>query len=168
VGSVIHRVPGVLHADHVGLTVPDLEAAAEFYRATFGAVELYRLGPYDARELPPSADGRDWTAAHVNVVDARLSLIMLQLAPNIMLELFQYDRPADRNPEPPRNCDIGGHHLALQVKDLNAAVAALIASGVRVLSGPIAVSVPNRSPVRVQYFLDPWGNQLELVEVVSP
>jgi catechol 2,3-dioxygenase-like lactoylglutathione lyase family enzyme len=162
----MQRVPGLLKADHVAITVPDLEAAVEFYCTAFGAHELYRLGPFDSRELPAGADGKDWTEAHVNVADARLRIAMLQLAPNLKLELFQYDRPADRGKEPPRNCDAGGHHLALGVENLENAVNALVQGGLRVMSGPIEVPLPSGT-LRVQYFLDPWGNQLELVEVVA-
>jgi catechol 2,3-dioxygenase-like lactoylglutathione lyase family enzyme len=162
----MERVPGLLNVDHVAITVPDVEAATDFYCSTFGAVELYRLGPFDARELPAAADGRDWTAAHLNVPDARLRIVMLRIAPNLMLELFQYDRPADSRKEPPRNCDVGGHHLAFQVESLENAVTALRDRGLKIMSGPIEVPVTHRGLLRVQYFLDPWGNQLELVEIV--
>ena len=44
-----------------------------------------------------------------------LSLAMLQLAPNLKVQLVQYDKPADRGKAMPRNCDLGGHHVALLV-----------------------------------------------------
>ena len=78
-----------------GLTVPDSSTpTARFYCDVFGAHELYRLGPFDAAELPRMEDGRDWTEAHINVGGARLTIAMLSIGPNLMLELFQYDRPA--------------------------------------------------------------------------
>ena len=60
-------LPGLSHVDHVGLTVPDLDAASRFYCEVIGGDEVYRLGPFDAAEIPRMADGRDWTAAHINV-----------------------------------------------------------------------------------------------------
>ncbi len=57
-------LPGLSHVDHVGLTVPDLDAASKFYCDVIGGYELYRLGPFDAAEMPRMADGRDWTEAH--------------------------------------------------------------------------------------------------------
>jgi catechol 2,3-dioxygenase-like lactoylglutathione lyase family enzyme len=156
--------PGLSRVDHVGLTVPDLEAAVAFYTETFGATELFRLGPFDAKEVPRMPDGRDWTEAHVNVPGARLSLVMLQLCPNLRLELFRYELPQDARTTPPRNCDIGGHHLALKVEDMDAAVKYLTSRGVRVMAGPIVVSAGPMAGLRARYFLDPWGNQLELVE----
>jgi catechol 2,3-dioxygenase-like lactoylglutathione lyase family enzyme len=158
-------VPGYLHVDHVGLTVPDLDPAVAFYCDLTGATELFRMGPFDARELPGAPDGRDWTEAHVNVPGARLQFAMLQVSPALKLELFQYDRPLDRDTEPPRNCDAGGHHLALKVKDIEQAVDYLRQrSDVRLMAGPIVISEGPCAGMRVIYFLDPWGNQLELTE----
>ncbi len=157
--------PGLTCVDHIGLTVPDLEAAVSFYARVFGAVELFRMGPFDAAELPPAADGRDWGEAHVNVAGARFRFVMLQLGPNLMLELFQYDRPLDRRTVPPLNCDIGGHHIALKVADLDRALDYLKRQpGITVMAGPIVVSDGPCRGMRVNYFLDPWGNQLEIVE----
>jgi catechol 2,3-dioxygenase-like lactoylglutathione lyase family enzyme len=105
-------LPRLSHVDHVGLTVPDLDAAVRFYCDAIGGHELYRLGPFDATEMPRMGDGRDWAEAHINVAGARLTIAMLSIGPNLMLELFQYDRPAGRREQPPRNCDFGGHHVA--------------------------------------------------------
>ncbi|MFZ8393354.1 VOC family protein, partial [Staphylococcus aureus] len=52
------------------------------------------------------------------------------------LEVFAYDA-ADGQAPPPRNSDICGHHLALYVDDLDAAVAHLHAHGVDVMGEPV-------------------------------
>ncbi len=158
------RLPGLSHIDHVGLTVPNLDAAVKFYCDVIGGHELYRLGPFDAAEMPRMADGRDWTAAHLNVAEARLSIAMISIAPNLMLELFQYDRPTDRNSQPSRNCDAGGHHIAFKVDDLEAAKTFLADRGCKVMNGPIVLDQGPCATTRVNYVLDPFGNQLELVE----
>ncbi|MDY7227903.1 VOC family protein [Hyalangium rubrum] len=158
-------LPGFTRVDHVALTVPDLDKAVEFYTETFGATELFRLGPFDAAELPRMPDGRDWTEAHVNVPGARVFLAMLQLGPTLKLELFRYELPKDARTTPPRNCDLGGHHIAFQVENLEAAVAYLRARELRVMAGPIVIPVGPAAGMRTQYVLDPWGNQLELVEL---
>lgn len=160
-------LPGLSHVDHIGLTVPDLEAAIGFYAEVLGGHELYRIGPFDAAEMPRMDDGRDWTEAHVNVADARLTIAMLQIGPNLMLELFQYERPADQRRTPPRNCDWGGHHIAFKVADLDAAAAYLAARGCKVMAGPIVLDQGPCATTRVNYVLDPWGNQLELVEYTT-
>ena len=157
-------LPGLSHVDHVGLTVPDLDAAVAFYTDVFGGTELYRLGPFAAAEMPAMDDGRDWTEAHVNVAGAVLTICMIHIAPNLMLELFQYDAPADRRTAPPRNCDYGGHHIAFKVADLEVAKSYLADHGCTVMAGPIVMDEGPCAPLKVNYVLDPWGNQLELVE----
>lgn len=156
-------LPGLSHVDHVALTVPDLDAAVAFYRDVIGGVELYRLGPFDAADLPKMPDGRDWTEAHVNVPGARVSIAMLKIGPNMMLELFRYEKPSDARREPPRNCDIGGHHIGFRVKDIAVATAYLREKGVRVMERIVLDQGPCAG-MKVNYFLDPWGNQLELLE----
>ena len=102
----------------MALTVPELDAAGTFYTEVSGGTELYRIGPFDAAELPMADDGRDWTEAHVNVKGARLNIAMLSIGLNLMLELSQYDRPTNAILSPPRNYDFGGHHIAFKVDDL--------------------------------------------------
>lgn len=157
-------LPGLSRADHVAITVPDLEAAVAFYCEVFEGTELFRIGPFDARELPRMPDGRDWTEAHVNVADARLSLVMLRLAGGLQLELFRYERPDDARTIPVRNCDYGGHHIAFKVENLEAAKEYLAARGLRLMAGPIIIEQGPCAGMRVNYFLDPWGNQLEIME----
>src|SRR6516162_10455888 len=130
-------LPGLSHVDHIRLTAPELDTAAKFYCDVLGGHELYRLGPFDAAEMPRTADGRDWTEAHINVAGARLTIAMISIGPNLMLELFQYDQPTNRNEQPPRNCDLGGHHLAFKVENLEAAKAYLADHGGVIMDGPI-------------------------------
>ena len=47
-----------------------------------------------------------------------------RLGGQAIFEVFQYEAP-DQRREPPRNSDVGGHHVALYVEDLDAAVDAL-------------------------------------------
>lgn len=157
-------LPGVMHVDHVALTVPDLDAAVHFYGEVLGAIELYRMGPFDAEALPAMPDGTDWTAAHLNIAGARLNFVMMALGTNLMLELFRYERPYDARQTSPRNCDIGASHIALKVENLDDALAFLRERGVKVMAGPIVIDSGPCAGLRVNYFLDPFGNQLELVE----
>lgn len=160
-------LPGLTHVDHVGLTVPNLDTAVRFYCDVIGGSELYRMGPFDAMDLPRMKDGRDWTEAHINVPGARLTIAMLSIGPNLMLELFQYDRPADRHEQAPRNCDFGGHHIAFKVENIETAKNYLADHGCKVMDGPIILDQGPCALTRVNYVLDPWGNQLELVEYTT-
>ena len=77
-------------------------------------------------------------------------------------EVFQYDAP-DQRSQGPRNSDIGGHHLALYVDDIDAAVRHLRQHGIRVLGEPtVRTEGPSAGQTWV-YFLAPWGLQFELV-----
>ena len=155
--------PNFLSVDHISWTVADLDAALAFYRDVIGATELYRLGPLDAADMPVDARGRDWMATHVDVAGARLTLAMMQIAPNMKFQLVQYDKPDDRRQDLPRNCDLGGHHLALQVDDVDKAIAYLEAHGctameiIQVDGGPLAGK-------KNVYMTDPFGHSLEIVD----
>jgi len=86
----------------------------------------------------------------------------LRLGFGLNLELFEYDVP-DQRQVPPRNSDFGGHHLALYVDDMNAAVAHLRAHGVEVMGAPlIRYSGPSAGQSWI-YFRCKWGLQMELV-----
>lgn len=150
--------------DHVSLTVPDMDAAIDFYTRVFGAELAYRMGPFDAAEIPRMESGKDWTDAHVNVPGARLELAMLKWSDGFGMELFQYDLPADSVKAPPRNCDIGSRHLCVAVDDLDATIAFLKEEGCTPMDGSIDMLDGPCEPSRSWYVLDPFGNQLEMME----
>jgi glyoxylase I family protein len=148
-------LPGLRGSDHLGITVPDLDSADDFFVRILGAEPFYDLGPY--------AFDDDWMlehlAVHPRTVMRRLRFYRLGNGTN--LEVFEYE-PADGQSGPPRNSDIGGHHLGLYVDDLDAAVAYLRAEGIRVLGEPTASRNASEGQ-RWVYFLSPWGMQFELV-----
>ncbi len=154
--------PGFVAVDHVSRTVPDLDGAVRFYIDVFGASELFRIGPIDAAALPVDARGRDWMESHIGIKGATLTLSMLQLVPSLKLQLVQYDKPLDRKREPPRNCDLGGHHIGLKVVDAEAAAAYLRSKGCETLD-PIVMDTGPLAGTTNIYVRDPWGLQLELV-----
>ena len=157
------KKPRFLAVDHVSRTVPDLDAAVAFYVDTFDASVLYQVGPIDAADIPRDAEGRDWMETHVGVKGARIRLAMLQLAPNLKFQMIQYDKPDDRRQAVPRNCDQGGHHIALLVDDVDAAAAYLAKRGCKVLE-IIALDAGPLAGKKNVYVQDPWGHQLELVD----
>jgi glyoxylase I family protein len=149
-------LPGLTGLDHVGFTVPDLEAATRFLVDVLGCEYLYSLGPFEHPDT-------DWMAEHLNVhpraVMRRNSFF--RCGTQAVFEVFSYEAP-DQAPTPPRNSDVGGHHVALYVEDLDAAVAYLRGQGVRVLGEPTASRGAHEGQ-RWVYFLAPWGMQFELV-----
>ena len=151
-------LPGLTGVDHIGVTVPDLEQARTFFVDVLGCEYLYSLGPF-VHDDP--AD--DWMTQHLNV-DPRAVMEQLhffRLGGRAIFEVFQYAAP-DQVTRQPRNSDIGGHHVALYVDDLDAAVAFLRAKGLTVLGDPTVSKGPSEGQ-RWVYFLSPWGMQFELV-----
>jgi glyoxylase I family protein len=149
-------VPGLARVDHIGITVPDLEAATTWLLDVIGCELIYELGPF-------KADASDWMREHMNVHPRTVMnrLRFFRVNGQAILEVFEYSSP-EQNATPPRNSDIGGHHVALYVEDLDAAVAYLRECGVTVLGEPTASSSASAGQ-RWLYFLAPWGMQWELV-----
>jgi glyoxylase I family protein len=148
-------LPGLRRLDHVGFTVPDLDEATRFLVDVLGCEHLHSLGPF--------ADDGDWMAEHLNVHPrARVpENRFFRCGGQVVFEVFAYDAP-DQRTTTPRNSDVGGHHVALYVDDLDAAVAYLRDAGIRVLAGP-TTSRGAHEGQRWVYFLAPWGMQFELV-----
>jgi catechol 2,3-dioxygenase-like lactoylglutathione lyase family enzyme len=149
------RLPGLLRLDHVGLTVPDIEEATRFLVDVLGFEYLYSLNPVQG-------DG-NWMASRLNVpASAKLTQVrFFRCGGQPVLEVFEYAAP-DQQRTPPRNSDIGGHHVALYVEDLDTAVQYLRDNDVTVLGGPTTSTGPHQGQ-RWIYFLAPWGAQFELV-----
>ena len=148
-------LPGLRRLDHIGFTVPDLEQASDFLVDVLGCEYLYSLGPF-------RSDG-DWMREHLNVhprAEIRENRFF-RCGDHTLFEVFDYAAP-DQEATPPRNSDIGGHHVALYVDDLDAAIDYLQGRGVTILAGPTRSKGPAEGN-RWIYFLAPWGMQFELV-----
>lgn len=147
-------LPGVRAVDHVGFTVPDLDEAHRFLVDVLGATYRYRLGRREGSGT--------WMSEHLGIDDrAAIAEIRFFALGSTVIELFAYDAP-DQVVVPPRNSDVGGHHLALYVEDLDAAVAALREAGVEVMGEPVTSGGAHLGQ-RWIYVRAPWGMQFELV-----
>ncbi len=148
-------MPGLRGIDHIGFTVPDLDEAERFLVDVLGAVHVYTLGPKRADD--------DWMTVHLGVHPrTQISEIRFyRLGTGTNLEVFAYDSADGQAPQP-RNSDIGGHHLALYVDDLDVAVSHLRAHGVEIMGEPVP-SAGASAGQRWIYFRSPWGMQFELV-----
>ncbi|MGO3135086.1 MAG: VOC family protein [Agrococcus casei] len=148
-------IPGLRGSDHIGITVPDMDAAHDFFVRVLGADHVYSL---------PGKDGDDdWMQRQLDV-HPRTKIIEIRfyrLGNGSNFEVFTYDA-ADGQADMPRNSDIGGHHVALYVDDMDAAVAHLRREGVAVLGEPIYSAGPAAGQ-RWVYFTAPWGMNFELV-----
>ncbi|OUS93217.1 VOC family protein [Rhodococcus sp. NCIMB 12038] len=149
-------LPGVQRLDHVGITVPDLDEARRFFVDVLGCEYMYTLGPYLDEE-------GNWMHEHLNVHPRAVmnQLHFFRCGGAAVFEVFEYSAP-DQDTTPPRNSDVGGHHVALYVDDLDKAVEYLRENNVTVLGEPTVSKGPSEGQ-RWVYFLAPWGMQFELV-----
>ena len=150
-------IPGMKGMDHVGITVPDLKQAVGFLTDVLGcAAPAYTVGPFKFDD--------DWMQVHLNV-DPRAEiaqLAMLRCGNGSNVEVFQYNAAGAGQTEP-RNSDVGGHHLAFYVEDMATAVAYLKSKGVKLLGDPTPFQQGPIGGETINYFLTPWGMQMELV-----
>jgi len=149
-------IPGLRGIDHVGVTVPDLDEAERFLVDVLGAEHIYTL--------PAKRDDvGDWMTTQLGVHPRTVidEIRFYRLGDGSNLEVFRYT-PADGQAPEPRNSDIGGHHLALYVDDMDAAIAHLRAHDVEIMGEPVASAGPAAGQ-RWLYFRAPWGMQFELV-----
>ena len=98
-------LPGLRGPDHIGITVPKLAEAVDFFVNVIGCQAFYKLGPFKA--------DNDWMEVHLNV-NPRAEIPTMQLVRcgnGANFEVFQWSSP-DKKATPPRNSDAGGHHIA--------------------------------------------------------
>lgn len=151
-------LPGIRGMEHIGFTVPDLDEACDFFVNVLGATELF-VAARDFRD-----DDSEWMNEHLRVHPRAVikEFRYLRLGNGSNLEIFQYESP-DQNTTPPKNSDIGGHHLAFYVDDMAAAIAYLRENGVEVLGEPTSYTEGPNLGLTWCYFMAPWGMQLEIV-----
>ncbi len=143
-----------LGVHHVGITVPDLDAAIDFYLDVLGLDMADPPSPiFDNPELGPA----------VGVSGGALRQVNLR-AGDAVVELIEYTAPPEPSPEPIAANSRGAAHLALRVEDVNAAKAELEGLGVEFLSKVNVVDEGVLAGWRWVYFRDPAGIVLELVE----
>ena len=148
-------IPGIRGTDHIGFTVPDLDAAEQFLVDILGCERVYTLGSKQSDE--------DWMQTHLGVHPRTVihEIRFFRLAHGANFEVFLYEA-ADGQAPHPRNSDLGGFHLAFYVDDLDAAIAYLRENDVEVMGTPTA-SAGSALGQRWIYFRSPWGMQFELV-----
>ena len=150
-------IPGLRGHDHTGITVPDVKAATAFFTDVIGCTHAMSFGPF-------SDDKGTFMQDVVNVnpraVIDEISMVRCGYGSNI--ELFQYTSP-DQAKDLPKNSDIGGHHIALYVDDIDKAAEYLKSKNVTTMQGPIPIKEGPAAGQSILYFLTPWGLQMELI-----
>ncbi|MEL6463641.1 MAG: VOC family protein [Pseudomonadota bacterium] len=149
-------LPGLCGTDHVGFTVPDMEAATRFFVDVIGCDVVFEIGPFVADD--------DWMAVHLGVHPRAVikTLRMLRCKNGPAFELFEYEQDG-AVATPPANCDVGAAHLGFMVDNMDAAIAHLRSHGVEIQGVPTVMEDGPSEGLTWVYFKAPWGMQLELV-----
>jgi catechol 2,3-dioxygenase-like lactoylglutathione lyase family enzyme len=151
--STTTTVPGLTGIEHIGLTVPDVDAASAFFADVLGGETLYDIGPF--------GDADDWMANHLAPVRGAhiYRMRVVRIANGPVLELMQFSGPSMPTALPTQ----GGWHMAFYVDDMENALSALKAHEVAIQSGPVTMTEGPSAGLQWLYFQAPWGQQLELV-----
>lgn len=142
--------------NHVGLSVPDLDAALAWYRQVLGfrlltePVEMHvddpGLGPALVAMLGPKI--RRFRMAHMTAGNG------------VGLQVFEYLEPA---PEPGVHQDApwrgGFSHICVTASDIEGLATSIARNGGR--GSEVFRSIPGK-PYAAAYCADPWGNVIEI------
>lgn len=147
----------VFGLQHIGLTVPNMDEAVNFFEKIFGAITLLSTGPLEVDDEYMVA--KLGAPAHTRIKDIKI----LRCGVGTNLELFEY--VGDSVTPIKRNSEIGGFHLAFQVADIYAAAQRLREYGIEVMDGPTFVDSGPLKGLDWVYFKTPWGQFMELVSM---
>lgn len=139
---------------HTGIIVKNLDRSIYFYHDLLGLQIQSEPSPWFSG--PELAEG-------VGVPGASLRQVNLTTGDGVV-ELLEYgNRPEGDDTVPPQN-RLGSSHIALRVDDIASTVAELQAKGISFLTPPNVVDEGTLAGWRWNYFLDPDGYTVELVE----
>ena len=142
----------ILGTNHTSFTVSDLDRTVAFFRDALG-FDVTSKAPRD-----PALIERITGVKGANVMIAYVR------GSGHSLELIEYSGPDDRTAVSPKPCDVGFAHIAYDVDDIDAAIAASSSHDVKPI-GPVTVidKGPNQGS-RVAYLRDIDGITIEFIE----
>lgn len=138
---------------HVGICVPDLEEAREFYCRVLGFEELWGdVAPNEGDELD----------VVTGIPGLRQRTVMLAVPGGCRIELQDYLPLEEGRAQVNRQ---GLNHLSFGVRDVWKDFERLKALGVKFRGDPITIEAPGHEldGFVYVYFEDPWGLSLELM-----
>ncbi len=142
--------------NHIGLTVPDIFGAIDWYRDVLGFAHI--MGP---RLLEASSAATHETPAIFGPRFRKAYQAHMLAANGVGLELFEFVEPrVERRADNFEYWKVGVFHICITDPDVDALAARIVATGGRQRI-PAFEFVPGR-PYRLVYCEDPWGNVIEL------
>ena len=156
-GSDVTTVPGLLGIDHIGITVPDVDAAAAWFGSVVGGANPLTFGPFS----DPTGDFmHQLVDVDPRAVVERIRMVRIGDGPAV--ELFQYTAP-NQDHTFRLNSDWGGHHIAFYVRDIDKAVKTATTRGAEKRLGPFPVTSGPAAGQTINYFATPFGTDIELI-----
>ncbi|MBT2560247.1 VOC family protein [Pedobacter sp. ISL-68] len=134
-----------MHGNHVGIRVPEYEAAVKWYteKLDFRIIHEWPYADEKLAYLAPANNNDFWIEI---------------LAEGKLKNKVKYDDLG-------KSLEDGGyHHLCLHVNDLDQTLKELKKRGVSIVGEPFYLEAITR---KLAFFQDPWGNMIELAEVVK-
>ncbi|MBO0345107.1 lactoylglutathione lyase family protein [Roseibium sp. CAU 1637] len=141
---------------HIGLSVPDLDKAIEFYANVLG---FYVIMPPTTVVEDDSEIGRMCTDVFSQGWE-KLRIAHLATADRIGIELFEFAG----NFPPEDNLDFRRHglfHFCIQDPDVEGLAARIVEAGGKQRM-PVREYYPDEKPYRMVYVEDPFGNVFEI------
>jgi catechol 2,3-dioxygenase-like lactoylglutathione lyase family enzyme len=144
---------------HVGISVPDLEAAVDWYCKVFGLEQIIPSGEVDAAAGTPI---EDLCADIFGEGFGRMKLAHLASANGVAIELFQFVEPAYEAPTERFAYWRGGiFHFAFHAPDAEHLAQVIVDNGGRRIS-KLDRLFDGRT-LRACYCEDPWGTVVEVI-----
>ncbi|PZP41582.1 MAG: glyoxalase [Pseudopedobacter saltans] len=152
--------------DHVGITVPDIEAATKYLEEAFGATFLYdNITPNDPPQTGLGAEAKLGIAHGAAVTRIR----MIRIANGANIELFEMKVPDGERKMKTIPSDYGLQHVAFYSDDIDATRERVIKAGGKVLTGPtIMHGKEEGNGNKFLYTIAPWGTFFEVISLPSP
>jgi catechol 2,3-dioxygenase-like lactoylglutathione lyase family enzyme len=141
----------VLSANHTSFTVSSLDRTLGFFTGCLG-FQLVSRAPRDPKIIQKVT----------GVEGAEMEIAFIR-GPGQVVELIEYKAPASRARVQSRPCDTGFAHLALDVDNVDAAVAAAASYGVKAINPPVAIDQGPNKGKKVVYVRDWDGVTLEFI-----
>lgn len=150
--------------DHVGITVPDLDAASRFSSEALGAIPLY---DNITREQEPTKGPAAEKELDLAPGTSLITIRMMQLANGPGIELFEMKGPSQQKPARPS--DFGLQHFAVYVDDIEAAAKRFQQAGGELITGPNEMLGPEKGKGNAfLYARTPWESIVELLTAPGP
>ena len=152
--------PVIRGVNHIGITVPDIEAAKSFLIDAFGGQLIYQsFGPEDPPRQGPEFEQA--VGAFPGTIVRAQAMVKIGTGPDI--ELYEMHGPEQA--QPIRASDFGITHFALYTDDIDASVERFEKAGGTPLTAPRAIPYgTEKGPgTKVCYCGMPWGTTMEFI-----